>query len=303
MRNSRCRRTARHALAALCVVPLLMVAIVPYSPGEEARWAHITVMMANYIGDVAFAFTGAVAAGTEGMDLLGCMVVGFVTALGGGTVRDVLLGRFPIWWLAAWDEFMLVLLVGAVTFFVWPPVSMRWNLTPSGEVLFWMDTVGLGVFAATGARTGALSLKLHLAGGACCGMFSATFGGLMRDVLINRPPRILYSTLEIYAIPPLLGGFACSALLQLDRTRVMEAVMLGIWVTVHARVIAVNSGIRLPTFPCATVHSRESRPRDVAAEKARDEDMQRQESATSTSGVAMGGAGGSVGLESLCRRS
>lgn len=58
-------------------------------------------MYANYVGDASFALTGTVAAGVEGLDLVGCVVVGFITALGGGTFRDVMLGRTPIFWLAA----------------------------------------------------------------------------------------------------------------------------------------------------------------------------------------------------------
>ena len=70
-----------------------------------------TIVLTNYIGDATCALTGALAAGMEGMDLLGCVIVGFVTALGGGSFRDLLLGRQPIAWLVDWDEALLCVLV------------------------------------------------------------------------------------------------------------------------------------------------------------------------------------------------
>lgn len=235
----------------------------------------MTTVVANYVGDASFALTGSLAAGMEGMDLLGCVIVGFVTAMGGGTFRDILLGRLPIWWMAAWDEFLLVVAVSSASFFLWPPLSRKWKLTTTGEWIFWTDALGLGVFAASGAQTAAaFQPKLHIIACASCGMITATFGGLTRDVLLGRPPRILYSVLELYAMPAFAGGLACSAVLRLWRdTLVLEAVMLGFWVTVHARVLAVNHGLRLPIFPSAAMYSKASRPRDVAAELARDEEL------------------------------
>jgi uncharacterized membrane protein YeiH len=239
---------------------------------------QMTQIVANYIGDASFAITGSLAAGMEGMDLLGCVIVGFVTALGGGTIRDIFLGRLPLFWMTAWDEFLLVTSVGTATFFLWPPLSMKFKLTSSGEWLFWTDAIGLGVFAAAGASVAvAHDAELHTMACACCGMFTATFGGMTRDVLIARPPRILYNALELYAVPALLGGLATSMVLKYGETdMVMEAIMLGVWITIHARVFAVNHELRLPTFPAASVYSKDARPRDAAAERAREEDRSRE---------------------------
>ena len=139
------------------------------------------VIVFNYIGDASFALTGTLAAGEEGMDLLGGVIVGFVTALGGGTFRDVMLGRTPIFWLVAWDEALLCVCVSIITFFLWPRASRRLRLTVDDEWLFWTDTLGLGVFAANGAYAGCSAAHpLHFAGAAACGMFTATFGGGLR---------------------------------------------------------------------------------------------------------------------------
>merc|ERR1719277_2929638 len=113
-----------------------------------------TQSIANYVGDASFACTGALAAGMEGMDLLGCIVIGFVTALGGGTIRSLLLGQLPEFWLVHIDEYLLCVIVSGITFIAWPPISRRLRFTSADEWLFWTDTLGLAVFASTGAYTG-----------------------------------------------------------------------------------------------------------------------------------------------------
>ena len=110
--GSACTRPVRLKLLRLGVGGLLLVplicAIFYHDNDSEVREAAgaFTIVLTNYVGDVACSLTGALAAGMEGMDLLGCVVVGFVTALGGGTFRDLLLGR-PIAWLVDWDEALL----------------------------------------------------------------------------------------------------------------------------------------------------------------------------------------------------
>jgi len=245
-------RASRQAIALLFAVPLVITCLLR-SPDERHRITsadEITLRITNYIGDASFALTGAIAAGTEGMDLLGCVIVGFVTALGGGTVRDIALGRLPLFWAVAWDEALLCVVVSCLTFFLWPRFSHRLQLTTSDEWLFWTDTLGLAVFASLGAQVAASQEEPRLNFGACAvmGMFTATFGGLARDVLCQKPPRILYATQEIYAIPAFTGGLACTAILRYSSTLELEAVLLGSWVVIELRVLAINYGIRLPTF-------------------------------------------------------
>ena len=208
----------RHAAAACFLLPLLLTLLLT-SP-EQLSVINDTdraaVALFNYIGDASFALTGALAAGEEGMDLMGCLVVGFVTALGGGTFRDIVLGRTPVFWLTAWDEAALAPMVSGLAFFCWPAVARRLRLTTEDEWLFWTDTVGLGAFAANGAYVGSSvsPRSPHVGGAALCGMFTATFGGLTRDVLLRRPVRILHSHAEIYAAPALLGGAATALWLR-----------------------------------------------------------------------------------------
>lgn len=252
-RNRRMRHAIRWALSLLLGLPALLS--VMWRLPEEQR-LHMTsvdrtiVQVTNYIGDASFALTGALAAGTEGMDALGCVIVGIITALGGGTVRDIALGLLPVFWAKAWDELILCVAVAGTGFFLWTPLSDRFGLSTEDEWVFWTDTLGLGVFAALGAKTAAVLPGVHFGTCLMSGMFTATFGGLTRDVLCRRPPRILYSTQEIYAIPALCGAAVCTTILRCRGTSwEMEAVLVGAWVTIEMRVFAVNLGLRLPSFP------------------------------------------------------
>lgn len=246
----------RYVISAILTLPLLLIIVLRVTLGGDLTEpvASEAAVIASYIGDVSFALTGSLAAGRAGMDTLGCVVVGFCTAMGGGTFRDIMLGRFPIWWMVDWDETVLVITVALLAFFLWKPASRRWGLTLEDEWLFWTDTVGLAVFAATGARTGnsvvsADGTTINFGACAACGMFSATFGGLARDILITRPPRILNSALELYALPALAGGAATTAALRTSLLNEVEAILVGFVVTLYIRVIAMNYGLRLPSLP------------------------------------------------------
>lgn len=249
----------RQALALLLALPCLSLPAFRSEAELEAVTSLDvkTVALANYVGDASFALTGSLAAGVEGMDLFGCVVVGFVTALGGGTLRDLGLGQLPLFWMVDWDESLLCVLCSAAAFFLWPRLSRALRLRTSDEWLFWTDTVGLGAFAALGAhKAAAIEPPVHFGACAASGMFSATFGGLLRDVLCQKPPRILYSAREVYALPALCGAAATAAVIRLCApTMWAEAITLGFWVTIELRVLAVNHALRLPTFPRGDVQA------------------------------------------------
>jgi len=119
MRQNRARRTFRQIVACLFALPFALNCIFrsPENKDTITSFDRATQVVANYIGDASFALTGSLAAGMEGMDLFGCVVVGFITALGGGTWRCVFLGDLPVWWMTAWDEVILVIVVGGMMFF------------------------------------------------------------------------------------------------------------------------------------------------------------------------------------------
>ena len=280
-----------------CLLAVLLLCNLAFrSPEQKSTWTTAdSLVVANYIGDASFALTGSLAAGTQGMDLFGCVLIGVITALGGGSFRDLVLGKTPLWWLVHWEEVSLCVIIGAVTFLMWPFASRRLQLTSSDEWLFWTDTLGLAVFAANGAYVGSTVSKppLHLLACAGCGMFTATFGGLTRDVLIGCPPRILYSHMELYALPAFMGGcdarrthvpphvscpswfgrLATTISLRISSWLAMDAVLFGAWVVVLARILALNHGLRLPVFPASSAVSEAARPRNMAVSIARLEEL------------------------------
>ncbi len=151
----------------------------------------------NILGLFVFAVSGALTALRNDMDLFGVAMIAFVTGVGGGTIRDVLLGAFPVWWIAA-PSAVLVCLAGAATATLAQPV-----LASRLQALIWADAVGLSVFAILGAPA-ALAADAPAVIAIFMGAVTATFGGVVRDVLLNEPPLILKQ--DIYATAALVGA-------------------------------------------------------------------------------------------------
>ena len=181
-------------------------------------------------------------------------MVGTITAVGGGTVRDVLLGKTPCFWMMEWEYIAICLASCGITLLGYEYLREHTPLfdkhNPDDGLVMWAsDTIGIGAFCVIGAqnaiRTGA---GMHPLVCVLCGMFTATFGGVTRDVLCARPPRILHSTAELYASTALLGATAYMA------TRAMGAspairVASGVGTAITARYGAANWNIGLPNAP------------------------------------------------------
>lgn len=150
----------------------------------------------NYIGLLAFAISGAITAEKRNLDLLGGYIIAFITALGGGTFRDLLLGA-NVAWLSSVNE-ILVVFIGATIGIFFNRKAVKWSKT-----LGIFDTIGIAVFTITGVQKGLSFHQIPLIA-VTLGMVTATFGGLTRDVLCNEIPMIFRK--EIYAIPCLFGG-------------------------------------------------------------------------------------------------
>lgn len=151
----------------------------------------------NIIGLFVFAVSGALTALRNDMDLFGVALIAFVTGVGGGTIRDVLLGVFPVWWIAA-PSAVAICLAGAATAVLAQPI-----LASRLKALIWADAMGLAVFAILGAQA-ALAVQAPAVIAVFMGAVTATFGGVVRDVLLNEPPLILKQ--EIYATAALIGA-------------------------------------------------------------------------------------------------
>ncbi|RMG87119.1 MAG: trimeric intracellular cation channel family protein [Chloroflexi bacterium] len=189
-------------------------------------------------GVAVFAITGTLAVRHKKLDLFGVVVVAVVTAIGGGTLRDVLLGRTPVFWVK--DAAYLVVAGSAAVVTV---VFVRFINFPRRALLI-ADALGLGLFTVLGADI-ALDAGVHPAIAAAMGVMSGTAGGVIRDLLANEIPLILRK--EIYAIASLCGAVVYIVLLQLS-VGTQPAALAGAAITFVLRVAAIRWRWSFPVF-------------------------------------------------------
>ena len=160
----------------------------------------------NVFGLFVFAVSGALTALRNDLDIFGVAMIAFVTGVGGGTIRDVLLGATPVWWIREPSGALICLLGAAAATLAQPVFANRL------KALIWADALGLAVFAVLGAQA-ALAAGAPALIAVFMGAVSATFGGVVRDVLLNEPPLILKQ--DIYATAALMGAGVYVGLLAL----------------------------------------------------------------------------------------
>ena len=192
----------------------------------------------NVIGLFVFAISGALTALRNDMDVFGVAMIAFVTGVGGGTIRDVLLGSFPVWWIAAPSAVLICLAGAAVAIVAQPLIDSRL------KALIWADAMGLSVFAVRGAQA-ALAAEAPLVIAIFMGAVTATFGGVVRDVLLNEPPLILKQ--DIYATAALIGAAVYTGLLAIGLGESPAAVIAALS-TFAIRAAAIIFNIPSPKF-------------------------------------------------------
>jgi uncharacterized membrane protein YeiH len=190
-----------------------------------------------WIGTVTFAATGALVAVRKRFDLVGVLVLASVTAIGGGAIRDVIVGLLPP--SSFQDEPLLwvVALTGLATFF------LHRFIREDGRLLYVLDTLGLAIFAALGAERG-LTFGLGLWGTVFAGAVSGVGGGVLRDVLSGKIPGVLYRSGDFYAAAAAVGAFSVWLVYGLDPGL---AIVTGLVVTLTMRFGSRLLGLKLPT--------------------------------------------------------
>jgi len=172
------------------------------APLSDPLSGSIIAMM--YFGDVVFAISGALTAARYRMDLIGFVLIGTITGIGGGTTRDLLLGR-TVWWTQNPTELILCVAAALVTFFfIRSDMSRR-------KGLIWADALGLSAFAVVGCHV-ALGFGAPTMIAVFMGMLTATGGGVIRDILTQTRPIILCG--ELYATAALFGSLGYAVLVQ-----------------------------------------------------------------------------------------
>ncbi|MDZ8200381.1 trimeric intracellular cation channel family protein [Microbacterium sp. SSW1-59] len=202
----------------------------------------IQVMM-EYTGSVAFAISGAVAAGRKKMDLVGVVVLACIVAVGGGTMRDLLLGELPVFWV----DNPTFLLVGAVTALIVVPLTRTraLDLLHRYQIVQVSDAAGMALFVVVGTNV-AIAAGADSVAAAIIGVISGVGGGIIRDVLANDVPDVFRSG-QFYATAALIGAGVYVILLEFDLD---EAVVF--WVPIVI-ILAIRLGTLflgwgVPTF-------------------------------------------------------
>lgn len=192
----------------------------------------------DVLGTIAFAISGALSAMNRRLDLFGIFIIAFVTAIGGGTVRDILIGDTPVTWM---ENIVYIYLIGVVTILA---IIFRNKLNYLKKSLFLFDTIGLGVFTITGVETG-IQNDLDPIISVALGAMTGTFGGVIRDILCNEIPVIFRK--EIYATACLIGALAYIIMydMGIDADIIYIATSLTV---ISIRLIVVKYHLTLPSF-------------------------------------------------------
>ena len=192
----------------------------------------------DYIGTMAFAMSGALTAMNKKLDPFGVFIIAFVTAVGGGTLRDILIGRTPVGWML--DLNYVYLIVSG--FFL--AIIFRKKLDRLRTSLFLFDTIGLGVFTLIGLEKG-ISIGLDPIICIALGTMTASFGGVIRDILCNDIPVIFRR--EIYATICIIGGIVFFGLKKLNLEKDIVYLVTSV-VIIVLRLMAVKFKWYLPTL-------------------------------------------------------
>ncbi|MFT7282397.1 MAG: putative membrane protein YeiH, partial [Cyclobacteriaceae bacterium] len=160
----------------------------------------------DLVGTGVFAISGALTAYDKKLDLFGISAVAFITALGGGTLRDILIGSTPVAWMTN-TVYLLVIFIGILFALAFRTYVMRLRKT-----LFLFDTIGIAVFTVLGLQK-SLNVGIDPIIAIMMGMVSAVFGGVIRDIVCNEIPLIFQK--EIYALVCIAGGALYVTLLSL----------------------------------------------------------------------------------------
>ena len=192
----------------------------------------------DILGTIAFAISGVLVALNKRMDAFGILIIAFVTAVGGGTLRDVLIGETPVGWM---KDMTFIYVVIASTIFA---VVFRSKIDYLRKSLFLFDTIGIGLYTVVGVEKG-ISAGLHPIICIFLGTMSACFGGVIRDILCNEIPVIFRK--EVYATACILGGATYFLVIKLPIASNFVFVIAGA-VVITVRLIAVKFKISLPSL-------------------------------------------------------
>lgn len=196
------------------------------------------IMVLDWLGIVVFAISGALVASRNQMDIIGFILFGTVTGIGGGTLRDLLLGIHPILWIEQPAYIVVCIVVSLLVFFTAHLVQSRYRL------ILWLDGAGIALFATVGAER-SLGVGAAPIVAVVMGVITATFGGIIRDVL-GQQRSIIFSR-EIYVTATMMAATTYVGLLGCGIAR-EPAIIIGTLVGFGLRAGALSLGWTLPRY-------------------------------------------------------
>lgn len=192
----------------------------------------------DLLGTFAFAISGALSAAEKRYDIFGVFFVAFITAVGGGTTRDLLLGLTPVFWMQTYN-YILIIFLAVITTFIFYKQVLKWR-----KALFLFDSIGLGVFTIIGMQK-AIDQDVTWVFAIFMGVITAVLGGVFRDTFNNEVPLILRK--EIYATACFIGAFLLILLLHLG-VLLSIAIPITILIIIIIRLLSVKYELYLPSI-------------------------------------------------------
>lgn len=190
----------------------------------------------DILGTFAFAISGALVAIKKKFDVFGAIIIAFVTAVGGGMLRDVLINAHPVNWIGDLNYIWTIFIAVCTTYL------FRSKIEPLRKTFLLFDTLGISVFTLLGLQK-CLDFGLHPFVALIMGMISAVFGGVIRDVLTQKVPLIFKK--EIYALACLSGGVMYFLLSYLGVNPNIQFIVSA-FVIIAIRLVAVRNNLELP---------------------------------------------------------
>lgn len=197
-----------------------------------------SIRIIEIVGTAAFSIAGTFAAMDKKLDVFGIFIIAFVTALGGGTLRDVLIGEVPVKWMLDLNAGLIVLLSVIVVLFFKKVIKNYHN------VLLFFDSIGLGFFTVVGIQTG-IALNFHPIVCIALGTITACFGGVIRDISLSNIPLIFQK--EIYATTCISGGIMFFILLHFGVPKLPIEIICLVTIVLF-RLLSVKYNWHLPTI-------------------------------------------------------
>ena len=192
----------------------------------------------DIIGTAAFSISGVFAAMEKKLDIFGVFIIAFMTAIGGGMIRDVIIGDLPVSWIRTSNYSLVIFLSASIA------ILFRGLIHNYEKLLTFFDSLGLGFFTLVGIQKG---MDFHFSMGFCIalGTITACFGGLVRDITLNQIPHIFHK--EIYATACIVGGLLYFLLLETGlQAELIDFISIATIVII--RLLAVRYNLRLPNI-------------------------------------------------------